>query len=73
MKIRDLEYHPYQIDIPIILIKNNSYLKSVDNISSLELIVKISKTKDHLFIGSLFPRNQPNRLKSRERPEDIYT
>jgi hypothetical protein len=49
------------------------YLESVDHDSRLELVVEVGETEYDFLAGALLSRDQPNRLKPGERPEDVYT
>jgi hypothetical protein len=48
------------------------YLKSVDNQSGLESILKISETEYDFFSRLFFSGDQADRLEAREGTEDIY-
>lgn len=53
------------------VLREENYLKSVDDEGSLECVFEISKTENHFFTRALLARDQSNRLEARERAEDV--
>ena len=61
-----------ELEAPDVILIKSIALKRVDHECRLEIILEVSEAENDLLFGVNLPGNQPDRLESLERSEDVY-